>query len=848
MALADVELWRSDFANGFLVAEILSRYYDKDISMHSYDNGIGVKIKKDNWDQLTKIFGRFADLEPLTSKGDIDAIIHCQNGAAVSFLTKLYQCLTKRTIQPTPAAQPPPSGPGTIAAPAGAAKSLDVAEEIPPYAKPTNSAFIRDKMRDPELAETRDQTQLNRKVRDIHSQHEETQQLERLMTDTPDRYSALRSANKATVLRGATKPVRNDDSNPVLMTQQIVREVQIKTINQKGLEKLRATREAKESESLGFSGHSSSGLLGEGRNGVASFDTRGMNGGSNSNPELVQRRRPMDLLNEAVTRKLAGMGLTLKPRGGKDKFENFIDNANEGHIFGDQECAEVIRGIEEEAELLAVAFLDFPREFWKFVGLMYPFFTEHEESHASFRASAELFQVLGHQCVRRDNTAASLLMPEFLLPKFTPLLSRYGCKRAPLLRIIYAFLPNSVLAHIQAIKHLREALANDIPLFVHMLTILIGMENELDDTLVDLYHYYCCIGLETPCDKLRAACLSMLIPFLNYDINLVLDLLPRLTQLSSRHAWWEVKAQLLIVASAFLRMAPTHSVQNEDGAGDMPEEPTRDFTEQIELCLTIIEREFHPEASLNLRRVGLSYLSRNLEQYQELVPLYVDVLLSLPASVRQTMLFASDIEATFEPVSEGDEDGQDNTRSPRGIEHQLPIRGASGATYQLLPLVANWDSIAIAKQVFYEHKNDDSVSADILTVLLKCFEQLLRSHQQPNIRMMYDQMKGYVVLGFSSASTCEISANIVKVALMALGDSETDVFKHVTLVETLQKLVTRNVEDIRQQTVVKLLHDAHVMGPLWAERVLHCVNSLRSMCDADTFKTSLFSIAFEIDV
>ncbi|KAE9352422.1 hypothetical protein PR003_g4397 [Phytophthora rubi] len=836
---------KRDFANGFLVAEILSRYYDKDISMHSYDNGIGMKVKKDNWDQLAKIFGRFADLEPLTSKTDIDAIIHCQNGAAVAFLTKLYQCLTKRTIQPTAVAQHPPAGSGNVGAPTSVAKSLDTVEEIPPYAKPTNSAFIRDKMREPEIAETRDQTQLNRKVRDIHSQHEETQQLERLTTDTPDRYPALRSASRATVLRGATKPVRNDDSNPVLMTQQVVREVQIKTINQKGLEKLRATREAKESESLGFSGHSSSGLLGEGRNGVASFDTRGMNGGGSSNPELVQRRRPMDLLNEAVTRQLASIGLALKPRGGKDKFENFIDNAYEGHIFEDHECAEVIRGIQEETELLAVAFLDFPREFWKFVGLMHSFFTELDENHVFFQASAMLFQVLGQHCVRRDGTAASLLMPEFLLPKFTPILSRYAGKRSPLLRILYAFLPNTVLAHIQAIKQLREVLADDIPLFVHMLTILIGMENELDDTLVDLYHYYCCIGLETPCEKLRAACLSMLIPFLNYDVNLVLDLLPRLTQLSSRHAWWEVKAQLLIVASAFLRTAPTHRVQNEDDTGDLPEEPTRDFTEQIELCLTIIEREFHPEASLNLRRVGLSYLARTLEQYQELVPLYVDVLLSLPAPVRNTMLFASDTEATTEPAFE--DEHEDNAKSSTGIEHQLPIRGASGATYQLLPLVANWDSIAIAKQVFYEHKGHSSASPDVLNVMLKCFEQLLHAGQQLNVRMLYDQMKGYVVLGLGSPSTCEVSANIVKVALEALDGSETDVFQHVALVETLQKLVSRNVDDIRQQTVVKLLHDAHTMSSVWAERVIRCVSSLRAMCDADTFKSSLFSIAFEID-
>ncbi|EEY68249.1 uncharacterized protein PITG_04669 [Phytophthora infestans T30-4] len=757
---------KRDFANGFLVAEILSRYYDKDISMHSYDNGIGMKVRKDNWDQLVKIFGRFVDLEPLTNKSDIDAIVHCQNGAAVVFLTKLYQCLTKRTIQPTAVANLPSSG--HIAAPMSIAKSLNTVDEIPPYAKPTNSAFIRDKMREPEIAEMRDQTQLNRRVRDIHSQLEETQHLERLMTDTPDRYPAIRSASKATVLRGATKPVRNDDSNPVLMTQQIVREVQIKTINQKGLEKLRATREAKENESLGYSG--SSCLLGEAR-GVASFDTRGMNG---SMPEVIQKRRPLDLLNEIVARKLSSMELILKPRGGKDKFENFLDNVSEGNVFGESE-----------------SFLDFPRDFWKFVGLMYPMLAEHDESHILFHTTVHLFIVLGQHCVRRDSSAASLFMPEFLLPKLTVILYQYSNKRAPLLRILYAFLPNTVLAHIQAIKQLREALNDDIPLFIHLLAVLIVMESELDETLVDLYHYYCCIGLETTCEKLRAACLSMLIPFLNYDVNLVVDLLPRLTQLSSRHAWWEVKAQLVIVASAVLRI-----------------EPPRDFTEQIELCLTIIEREFHPEASLNLRRVGLSYLSRNLEHYQELVPLYIDVLLSLPAV--------------------------------------LPILGASGAVYQLLPLVTNWDSMAIAKQVFYEHKNNNSADPDVLLVILKCFEQLLHTNQQLNVRMLYDQMKNYVVLGFASANTCKLSASIFRIAVAALDGSDTDVFQYAALVDALQQLITRDVEDVRQQTVVKMLHDAHVLSSVWAERVLRCVSNLRSTCDADTFKASLFSITFEL--
>jgi hypothetical protein len=45
-----------DLANGYLVAEILSKYYEADVQMHSFDNGISKNAKKNNWDLLQRIF------------------------------------------------------------------------------------------------------------------------------------------------------------------------------------------------------------------------------------------------------------------------------------------------------------------------------------------------------------------------------------------------------------------------------------------------------------------------------------------------------------------------------------------------------------------------------------------------------------------------------------------------------------------------------------------------------------------------------------------------------------------------------------------------------------------------
>lgn len=791
-----------DFANGFLVAEILSRYYDKDVSMHSYDNGIGVKVKKDNWEQLLRLFGRVADLEPLAaSRADIEAVIHCQSGAAVAFLSKLYQCLTKRTIPPPVAVAPPAAAaptPATTIAGNGAPAS-----EIPPYAKLTSSALIREKMRaSPEIAETQDEVQRSRFARDIHSQHEEALQVQR--TDSGgDRYPAL---------RGATKPVRNDDATlPMLSTQNIVKEVQIKSLNGKGLEKLRATREAKENEALGLGvGGGVGNSNGSGGRGIgATFDGYGglSSNGTSSNPELLQRRRPLDLLNESVAVALSSSGTSRDElRGSKDHraFETFIESAYANKDADSADSVGVLHSLVDGGGVLTLACFEFPREFWKIVGLLWPFITELDDEHALFTVVVQFLTKIGAQSVRRDPTASTLLLTEHILPKCATGASiplRSPGKRAPLLRLVMSFIPLSALARLQTVKRLREALADDIPLFVHSLAVLLGLETTVEllhpaaeagdgdsdadvDALVDLYHYYCSIGLESTCEKLRAACLSMLTTLLQSQrgsrsdsstargvVALVIDLLPRFTQLSARYAWWEVKTQLLLVASEFLLVAPLVKDENEN---------EQDLTDQIEQCLTIVEREFHPASTLHVRRIGLVCLASNLASYQELVPLYVDVLFSLPDPVRHAMLEPEeDSRSEHEHDQNAYEEGEDTeANAPR---RRLPMRGACGNYYKMPPLPPLWDSVAIAKQIFYERKEEEVADAEAMLVLHWCFGQLvaaassttvadvggketsLSSHEQA--LSLFDQMKSYVLSGLLETQACHASARVIHCAL-----------------------------------------------------------------------------------
>jgi len=96
---------KNDFNNGFLVAQILSRYYPvtnnqaanfKAMQMHTISNELSMKARRDNWTQINKFLIKINEVN--TRIDDMETFIKNENGEILLFIISLYQELTKRHI------------------------------------------------------------------------------------------------------------------------------------------------------------------------------------------------------------------------------------------------------------------------------------------------------------------------------------------------------------------------------------------------------------------------------------------------------------------------------------------------------------------------------------------------------------------------------------------------------------------------------------------------------------------------------------------------------------------------------------------------------------------------------
>ncbi|CAM9681152.1 unnamed protein product, partial [Discosporangium mesarthrocarpum] len=165
---------------------------------------------------------------------------------------------------------------------------------------------------------------------------------------------------------------------------------------------------------------------------------------------------------------------------------------------------------------------------------------------------------LGRQASAREPGTAFHLFVDFSLPRLVTALQSPPEKRRAVLTLLYCFAGDGNHCHIQAstkgggaIKRLKEILP-DMDIFIQALAVLIHLEDELSDSLVDLYSYYSSMGIGQASPSTRAGAVGMLPPLLEQNPSSLGELLPTLVRLANDDKWWEVQAQLLVVACSVL--------------------------------------------------------------------------------------------------------------------------------------------------------------------------------------------------------------------------------------------------------------------------------------------------------
>uniref|UniRef100_UPI00358FA1E8 spermatogenesis-associated protein 4-like n=2 Tax=Myxine glutinosa TaxID=7769 RepID=UPI00358FA1E8 len=154
---------RRDFSNGYLLANVFSHYYPRDIATHNFINGSSIPAKMSNWHHLQQVISKRKLLLP---KHLVDGTLHCKPGAAEALVLFSYGLLTGRIVK-----QP-------------SRTDWDFTDrayqrQLPLHARATASRTLKNNIRNSELLAEPGQQNMQRKVQALLLDHEQQRREER---------------------------------------------------------------------------------------------------------------------------------------------------------------------------------------------------------------------------------------------------------------------------------------------------------------------------------------------------------------------------------------------------------------------------------------------------------------------------------------------------------------------------------------------------------------------------------------------------------------------------------------------------------------------------------------------
>lgn len=622
---------KRDFSNGYLVAEILSRYHPQDVDINTFENGSRLEAKVDNWEQLYKLFKK---KNIGISKAEFDPVIHCAPGAAVVFIYRIYEICTKCAVR----------------ANAPIKELMNIQHELPPFMRDTASK----RLKDPEIARIEDNVERTIVAIDVlGSYHQERRSMK--ATEAP----ALIRQERRLRLGLSQEDMSNQQEQ---FDSVMIDEVKVKALQNAQLKK----NEAQQPETAPVIAGGSSALL------------RAVTDPQACCAALAKLQQPQ-VSAKPATEIMRPLVFTILQES--EEFSKMIDTKKEDMVVAFMEqCREGVRDagrqssdaapieqrmreiedtsvrvfetLAKRAELLVDSLTKSPAEFWKVWTTFYPALVDFSESSPIFESCLFFFKRLGELMRESDAQLTQQLMNDVALSSLAKELCRSPEKREVLSEVIYSFTQEDTLNHVLALRSLKEKVGDNVSVYVSCLAGLVqldGQQKFLDDHLLDLYIYYALMAMQSAQPRTRVAGLSILCSVTQWSSSeSVLALLPTFAALCNDE-WWEVQAQLVRLGALLLQqLAPQRGTEeaghgNEDGSASgtsKPEDVVPEVTVEsmIEDVLNIVSRLFVVSNSKNVLQVGLSGLVHVLQEYPTLLPNYVAVLLGQTPELRRRLL------------------------------------------------------------------------------------------------------------------------------------------------------------------------------------------------------------------
>lgn len=488
---------RRDFSNGFLVAEIFSKYYPQEVKMHSFDTGLSISAKLSNWGLLEKLFRK---LSIRIYKKDWDPVIYSAPEAATSLITKVYEFVTDQKVEDPPVK--PRVHPKTFYPQSN-------------YLKETDNKSVQSKMQ--------------------HIFAEEVTEND----DLP--LPGETKSNLKKIPHGNTKQL---DKTALKQLQGIeIRDVEVKPI-ERNLIQMKATKSMSMQKSLNEPSFiaSAKGIETATRLPHSAYDL------------TLTISKPInevmsDLVMEALNYTQKSITDIAENLALPDLGKYFFANLEE--ITADLSAA-FFEYMAKKASQIADVALKNPHEFWVLFSLSFPAIERLVVSSDQFLHLMETLCLIGEKMSALDPVGTEVLFFKYVLARTADLMLKNPGKRDVMCHLMYSFIASESAARTRAIQKLSESFPGYQEL-VKCLAIFIKYDREYNEDLHDVFIYYGLLGLEHPSAFVRTAAIAIFSQIATLNYVPILSIVPQLKALA-QDKWWEVRGQTIQCAGTLLSM------------------------------------------------------------------------------------------------------------------------------------------------------------------------------------------------------------------------------------------------------------------------------------------------------